>query len=172
MPITRYDGFTRALHWLMALLLLSQFVKLVEYVDGGEAWFRSTFGPYHSSIGFVLLLLALVRISWVLVRRDQRPALIGSPVAAMLASLGHKLLYLGMLALPLTGIAKLVGNGWGLTVFGNALIARGDKINWLIPLGEWHAPLSWVLALLIVGHILMGLLHHFILKDGSLRKIL
>lgn len=170
MSVTRYDGFTRLLHWLMAVLILSQFVKLVEYVDGGEAWFKGTFGPFHGSVGVVILVLAAIRIVWALLQCGKRPALTGN--GAVLASLGHKALYAGMLALPLTGIFKLVGNGWGLRVFDVQLIARGEEIEWMASMGEWHAPLSWALAIMILGHIVMGLVHQCILKDGSLKKII
>lgn len=171
MSVARYDGFTRLMHWVMALLILSQFVKFVEYLDGGEEWFKGTFGPFHGSVGFVILVLAVIRIIWSLLQCGKRPALTGS--GALAASIGHKALYAGMLALPLTGIFKLVGNGWGLNVFGTQLIARGgDKIEWMASLGEWHSPLSWALAIMVVGHIVMGLVHQFVLKDGSLKKII
>lgn len=75
--------------------------------------------------------------------------------------------------MPLSGIAVLVGNGYGLTVFGLDLLAGGGEVPWLAALGgAVHSPLAWLLVLMVLGHAGMALVHHFIRKDGVLRRML
>lgn len=86
--------------------------------------------------------------------------------------IGHGLLYLAMVLMPITGILTMVGGGYGLTAFGVPLIAEGEEIPWMSTLGSVHSPIAWILLLMIIGHIGIALLHHFVKKDDVLRRML
>lgn len=168
--ITRYDGFTRFLHWLMGLLILLQFAKFFDRIDDGEHWLGETVVPTHVSIGLLLLALILLRIFWTWRTRGMRPAYVGR--TAPLAKLGHFLLYAAMLLLPILGICYMIGNGYGLSFFGTRLVEKGPEIDLAMSIGALHSPLAWALLLLALGHTAAAFYHHFVERDGSMRRIL
>ncbi|MBU0522773.1 cytochrome b [Pseudomonas spirodelae] len=166
----RYGGISRLLHWAMALLIGWQLLKLGDRINDGEHWIGQTLVPWHVSIGSLLLILIGVRLLWALSQRQQRPQPVGP--TAPLVKAGHGLLYASMLLMPLTGLCVMLGNGYGLKVFGVQLLAKtGLKTDWLISLGNLHSPLAWLLLALVVGHIGAALFHHFVKKDDTLKRM-
>ncbi len=166
----RYGTITRSLHWLMAVLIAWQALKIFDRIDDGEHWIGETLVPWHVSIGTLLLVLVVLRMVWAATQRASRPA--QDPATAFLVRGGHFLLYAGMLLMPVTGILKMLGNGYGLTAFGVTLAARGEKTDWMATIGNLHPPIAWALLALIVGHVGIALLHHFVRKDNVLRRML
>ena len=169
----RYGTVSRLFHWGIALLAFWQLLKIFDRINDGEHWVGQTLVPYHISIGVLILVLMVFRIVWALSQRNNRPEAPPPPMMALLAKAGHFLLYAGLVLLPLTGIAIMVGNGYGLEVFGMQLVAGGDGIPWLADLGGiLHSPVAWLVLLMVVGHVGMALVHHFVKKDGVLRRML
>jgi len=168
----RYGTVSRVLHWAMAVLILWQALKLFDRIDDGEHWVGQTLVPWHISIGTLLLLLVLLRMVWTARNFSSRPDAPPPPLLGFVAKAGHVLLYAAMLLMPLTGISLMIGNGYGLTAFGIEFAARGEEIPWLATIGTLHPPIAWLLLLMIVGHGGMALVHHFVKKDGVLRRML
>ena len=172
--LQRYGTVSRFFHWAVALLVVWQALKIFDRIDDGEHWVGQTLVPWHISIGVLVLLLVVPRILWALRNRGNRPPAPPPAALGFLAKAGHVALYAALLLMPLTGIAIMVGNGYGLEVFGIELVAGGgDKIPWLAALGgTLHSPLAWLLLVMIAGHAGMALVHHFVKKDGVLRRML
>ncbi|MGE4323994.1 MAG: cytochrome b [Sphingobium sp.] len=166
----RYGKVSMALHWTMAALIGWQLLKFGDYIAKGEHWVSRTFVPWHISIGMLLLGLVVLRSLWAASQRKHRPR--QNPATALLVKTGHALLYAGMVLLPVTGALTMVGGGYGLTVFGLELVGTGDRIGWAAALGSLHAPVSWGFTLLVAGHIIIALAHHFIRRDDTLRRML
>jgi len=167
----RYGSVSRWLHWGMAILILWQFLKIGDRISDGEHWIGQTLVPWHISIGALLLVLAVVRVLWILKQSGQRPPL-GGPTAP-LARLGHILLYLVMLLLPITGILLMAGNGYGLQVFGMQIIAQSEsEIGWMATLGSLHSPLALLFVVLVIGHAAAALYHHFVVRDDTMKRML
>lgn len=167
----RYDRITRFFHWGMALLIFWEFLQLGGRINDGEHWVGRNLAVWHVSIGAVLLPLVVLRIGWTLRQRSQRPQHVGAK--GMLVKAGHFLLYLVMALVPVTGVLYMVGNGYGLTVFGAQLIAGSEtKVGWMISLGNLHSPLALVFVALVVGHIAAALYHRFVSRDGTLERML
>lgn len=167
----RYGTVSRCLHWGMALLLGWQMLKFFDRINDGEHWVGQTLVSWHVSIGTLLLVLIVLRIVWANLQRNHRPA--QDPATATLVKIGHFLLYACMAILPIAGIMILIGNGYGLTAFGVPLVAGGEKIEWMANLGgAVHSPLAWVLLVMVIGHIGIALVHHFMKRDGVLQRML
>ena len=167
----RYGSITRVFHWGMALLIIWQFMKFFDRINDGEHWLGETIVPWHVSIGSLLLVLIVLRLIWAATQKNNRPE--QEPSTAFLVKAGHGLLYLGMLLLPITGLMIMIGNGYGWNPFGLGLIARGGaEIGWLATLGSAHSLIAWSLLILVLGHAGIALLHHFVKKDGVLRRML
>lgn len=168
----RYGTVSRIFHWLMALLVVWQGLKIFDRIDDGEHWVGQTLVPWHISIGTLVLVLVVFRIAWALKNRHRRPPAPPPPMLGFLARSGHVALYAGMVLMPLTGISLMIGNGYGLTAFGIEIVPSGGELPWLADIGTLHPPIAWLLLALIVGHVVMALVHHFIRKDGVLRRML
>jgi len=108
----RYGLVSRVLHGAMGLLILWQLLKFFDRIAEGEHWVGQTLVPWHLSIGALLLLLAVLRTGWALSQLPNRPR--HDPATAWLVKAGHLALYLAMLALPVTGVLYMLGNGYGL----------------------------------------------------------
>ena len=153
----RYGRVTRMLHWAMALLLGWQFLTTLVKVLMEESALDEFMWGTHKAIGVLLMLLILLRLSWALHNRTQRP-----PSQGLAVSLGHVALYGLMLCVPLFALLRQYGSGRELTVFGMQLMPgfSGEKIEWLmLPANLFHGWGGWLLLLLIVGHVLMVLVH-------------
>ena len=166
----RYGSVTRWFHWGMGALIVWQLLKLFDRIDEGEHWVGQTLVPWHVSIGTLLLVLVVLRMAWAASQRKNRPA--HNPSTQFLVTAGHVLMYVAMALLPVTGILTMLGNGYGWTVFGVQLAAKGDEIPWMMAAGSLHSPIAWVLLLMIVAHIGIALVHHFVKKDGVLQRML
>lgn len=165
----RYDGVSRFFHWSMALLVGWQFLKFFDRINDGEHWVGETLVPWHISIGTLMLVLIALRVFWTARQKDKRPA--QDPAMASLVKAGHFLLYAGMVLLPITGVLAMLGGGYGWTAFGVPLAAEGEEIPWMAAIGSLHSPIAWSLLILVVGHVGMALVHHFIKKDGVLQRM-
>lgn len=166
----RYGSVSKVLHWLMAVLIFWQLLKLGDRISEGEHWIGQTLVPWHVSIGTLLLGLIVLRLLWVISQRQHRPQ--QNPATAKLVKVGHGLLFAGMLLMPVTGVLTMVGGGYGLTAFGLELLPKGEEIAWAATLGGFHSPLSWVLGTLIIGHIGIALFHHFVQRDDTIKRML
>ena len=167
----RCGTLTRFFHWSMAFLIGWQFLKFFDRLDDGEHWVGATLVPWHVSIGTLLLVLVALRLAWSLKQRHLQPEPL-APSTAFLVKAGHRLLYVGMVLMPITGILYILGNGYPLTAFGVELVAGGDEVAWMISVGGLHSPIAWALMLLTAGHILMALFHRFAKDDGIMQRML
>jgi cytochrome b561 len=177
---TRYTGVAIALHWLMALGVVALIVIGLSMTHLGLAP-ATKFKLYqlHKSIGVTILLAALLRLAWRLTHRP--PALPDMPpLERFAAQAAHVLLYLWLLALPLTGWAVVSASPFNLpTVLYGVLpwphlpifADLADKAPVYRSLKLIHAALAWALIALIAGHAGAALRHHFILRDGVLARM-
>jgi cytochrome b561 len=174
----RYGVAARSLHWLTVVLLAIQISVGVIMAYRGNAlnlWNAVTDLLYstHKSLGLVLLLLVVVRL---LVR------IIGGAPAAepsldrwqrVIAAANHAGLYVFLLVVPVLGWlgASLFP---ALEVFGVVPLppisgpdrAESDTVFLLHRLG------AFILATLVALHVGAALYHHFIRRDGVLRRML
>lgn len=133
----RYGLVSRALHWLMFLAYLAMFAIVILKNQNPEYKYLMA---YHVQVGLILLGVTGLRFLWALVNFTRRPA------SGLLAKLGHLAIYGLMFAVPAIGLARKFGKENG----NEALIQLGN---------QWHGLLGWVLAALVVGHVLMAIYH-------------
>lgn len=155
----QYGTVSRLFHWASAILVIWQFAKFFDRLNDGEHWIGENIASFHISVGAIFLLIVIARLIWATSQINRRP--VNPQSTSLLSSLGHIALYLVMVAIPLLGISFMVGNGYGLKVFGWQLVERGQKIPLLVDLGSLHSPLAWVLLALVIGHVSMAIKHHF-----------
>jgi len=153
-----YTAVQIGLHWLIALLILGQFLFHDGIHDAWRAVVRgtgqapSTAAMAHIWAGGVILILAVIRIA-IKIKRGS-PALPADEPAwqKMAAHAAHGLLYLLMLLIPLTGMAA-----W----FGGVEAAS-----------EGHEFLTGVLIVIFLIHFGGALYHRVILKSGVMERMI
>ncbi|MDO5643211.1 MAG: cytochrome b [Paracoccus sp. (in: a-proteobacteria)] len=165
-----YGRVTRALHWIMAALILWQFLGMGLRLGFGRQPFVSTFVGSHQPVGLILLGLILARMIWAFAMRRRRPAHLR---LAWAARLGHGALYALMLVVPLLALIRAWGGARAFAPFGFQIFpARDPAVEWAVTLGDMlHGELAWVLAVLIAGHVAMVILHERVWRDGTLARM-
>lgn len=163
-----------ALHWLIFLLFLVALV-CIEWRGlvprDGNTEFRALLRAFHVNAGLLVLPLAIVRIYQRIVFRV--PAIIAtSPAQRVAAEALHGVLYLVMLALPLTGVIFSQAGGREVAFFGMALpqmVAQSPELRSVVK--EVHEFIGNAVYWLVGLHIIASLWHHIVLKDDTLRRM-
>ncbi|CAK7010569.1 MAG: hypothetical protein KER_00389 [Kerstersia gyiorum] len=168
----RYGLVTRVLHGAMALLFAWQFLGMAIKLSQGRTPLAAFFVGTHAPVGTLLLMLLAVRLIWAGGNLRHRPPQ-GQGWQALAARLGHGMLYLLMLMVPLLAGLRAYGSGRGLNVWGwQVLPATGAKVDWMMAPGNaLHGVLAWCLLALIGGHIAMALWHRVVLRDGVMARM-
>ena len=169
---TSYDGVAIALHWLTALLVVTNFTLAQIwdwYPDETKGWMEDA----HMSFGVLLAAVVVARLIWRLIPGHQVSSLQAGWMR--LASKGtHYLLYALLLAEAALGFAFRWGAGRSLTFFGTGIpplipeLERGFRRE----LREFHEWIGWAIVILALIHALAALYHHYVLKDRVLSRML
>lgn len=168
-----WDGLTRSLHWLMALLILAQAVGgwVIDEMDRSPLKVDAM--TAHKSLGITVLLLVVVRLLWRWAHPAPPPPAGSKPWEIRAARLAHIALYLLMITVPLSG--------W----LSASTSVVPWKFWWLIPwpriagpskdlheiAEELHEGLIWALAVVLAVHVAAALFHHFVKRDQVLRRM-
>lgn len=167
----RYSRVAQLLHWTIAILILFNLWLGFAHDSLPRDW---QVMPVHKSVGLTVLALTLARIVWRLMH-PAPPMLATTPQwEKLMANLTHYAFYALMLVMPLTGwIMTSAGDrplGWFfLFDVPKFDVVKGDAVVGLS--GTGHEILGYLFAALIVLHMAAALRHHFVLKDGTLRRM-
>jgi len=169
--VQRYDTRTVCLHWLTAglVIILWCLGQTIDWFPRGvpRIFARST----HISLGAVLALVLLTRIWWRLTGGEHLTAL-GSRTVQSLAKAMHMALYLVLLAAVILGVANTWVRGDNLfNLYKIASVAPGNKAL-RASVEDYHAFAANLLLILAGLHAAAGLAHQYILKDGTLNRML
>jgi cytochrome b561 len=171
---SRYGAVAKFLHWSIVILIIAQYVLAEaadELPDGIE---KLATISRHKSLGMLVLGLALLRILWKLVSKGQ-PSPVPMPAwQRAAAAAGHGLLYLLVLAQPISGWMMSSAANYPVSFFGlfqfPAIVGPNPGAHETYE--EVHEALFTALLVVAVIHALAALYHHVWLKDDSLRRML
>ena len=171
-PADRYTRVAVVLHWAIAALILLQIGLGWYMVDLPKGPDRSWFIALHKSFGITTAFLILLRVAWRLTHRP--PALPAWFPAwqARAAEITHRLLYLCMVLMPLSGYLSASFTKYPMKWFGMSFPKAGwedDFINAIF--NGLHKGTSILLVALFVLHAGAALRHLF-QGDGVFRRIL
>ena len=180
-----YGLVAKWLHWGTAILFLGSYVS-VYYRE----WFTEARTPenwtvlqLHLSIGMTIAVIVVLRILWRISNRSLDPEP-GGKLEHRAAKLGHLALYAVMIIMPVTGYlatgvnteyfflfdipsfksTELFANIFGMDMTFEEFEKPLDFIHKKI-MGEW---LVWML---ILGHALAAMYHHFVKRDRTLSRM-
>lgn len=173
--LSRYGAPLRAIHWLTVLAIIVAFgVTYLEAFFARGTPGRAAIWWTHISVGLLVVALVAVRIP-VRVFGSNPPAStqISRPVA-IASHVVHGLLYLLLIATPLVGIylAFLRGNAvsfFSLFTIPSPIAVNRDLARQVV---EVHEVLANALVVLALLHAAAAILHHVVLKDDVLKRML
>lgn len=159
----RYKSIVVWIHWITALFVVAQVVVGFTFANMERGPERMEVFTWHKTIGATILVLALLRLA---VRLLNPPPPYPSDFPKwerFLAVWNHRLFYVLLIALPLTGLAAVSGRAEDGTVpllFGLALpaipgIARENGF------GDAHEVLVFTTLALVVLHVGAALYNQF-----------
>ena len=169
-----YTSTAKVLHWLKALMffgLLALGFYMHELPLSPE---KLQFYAWHKWAGVTVFLLVLFRLYWRVTHRP--PALPESMPRPLqrVAHAGHFIIYILMIAIPLSGWLMSSAKGFQTVWFGLVpipdLIGKDKECGDL--LAAVHQSLNLLFIAVLVGHIGAALKHHFVDKDDILTRML
>lgn len=161
-------------HWLSAVLTLFLF---------GVGYYLTSYGYYspdylkiahlHYALGIVLFGLIVIRLVWRL--SSKTPATLVNSFAAKIGIAFSKLvLYVALFAILISGYFICTSEGQSIDVFGlfqmpSITTLELEQLNLA---GLTHKYVAWGLMVLVVIHAGAALVHHFVIRDRTLVRML
>ncbi|MEM9530659.1 MAG: cytochrome b/b6 domain-containing protein [Pseudomonadota bacterium] len=170
-----YHPLSRFLHWLVAALIVVQYVlaQLAERAEHADATVRLLgLVANHKSVGMTVLALVAFRLVWRFLKPV--PALPPMPSWQITASkVSHGLLYALLLALPLTGWLMSSASAYSVSWFNLFQIPDliGPDADLKGTLETIHEILAKALFVMAVIHVLAALKHFVVDRDGVLERM-
>jgi cytochrome b561 len=194
-PATRYTKTAKVLHWLIAIGIFVMFgigwfmadlpkdvpkqttfdvfdLGIFTWQASEEISPRTLYFNLHKSIGVTIFALILVRILWRFTHKP--PAILATYKTweRKLASGAHHLLYLLMVALPVSGVLMAINSKYGIKWFGMDFLGGTDNKPMRDLFKETHEIIGIIILLVIILHIVGALKHKLIDKDETLNRML
>ena len=171
----RWGPVSQALHWSIALLVLAMAAigLSLDELPRSPKWFWVY--DLHKSIGLLLLALVVVRLAWRLYA-GAPPSVSGLPrIQRFAAGATHAVLYLLILAMPLSGWLYDSASGLRpLQWFGLFAVPRlvGADEDLADDLHDLHEDLFAILVVVALLHVAAAVWHHVFRGDATLARML
>jgi cytochrome b561 len=169
----RYTGVAVALHWLVALLVLGSFVVGTYMVALDLSPWKLKVYSWHKWTGVTIFLLVALRLAW---RFSHRPPALPASVPQWqrhASAIAHALLYLLLLAVPLSGWVMSSAGGFPVVYFGVLQLPDlvGKDKGFFELMKSVHYGLNKALLALALAHVAAALKHHFLDRDDVLARM-
>lgn len=163
-----------ALHWLTVLLIVAMAVLGLSMTELPNSMTKLRLYALHKSLGLSVLAITALRLGWRLVA-GAPAALAGTPRWQLIAArASHTLLYLLLLAMPLSGWAYNSAANFALQWFGlfnlPKLLSPDPGLKAVFH--AVHETLFWTLAAIVLVHAGAALWHHYRQRDATLVRML
>lgn len=191
----RYTKTAIVLHWLIALGIFGMLAfgwymtdlpkeapKQIAYdlFDWGLVTWqlaeaaspRTFYFNLHKSIGITLFALIIFRIFWRISHRPPAPLTSLKAWERKLSTGAHHLLYLLMVAIPVSGLVMSIASKYGVKWFGLDFIAGIDSKPLREIFHEVHEIAGLLLVAILALHILGALKHKFVDKDDTMKRMM
>jgi superoxide oxidase len=171
----RFDQTSIILHWLTVLLIVVQFVSIWarETVDH-HSNLAVTLLSLHRSAGVLIWIVVVTRLCWRRYFAYLPPFPPSMPrFQQILAKANEYGLYILLLAMPITGLARVLLRGEPFELFVweiPALLEPDPAIRSVFV--QAHAIGAKALMVLIALHAGAALFHRLVLRDGVLQRML
>lgn len=191
---SRYTRTAVVLHWLIALFLVVMFVlgwfmsdipkegpkqSAYDLLNLGiytwqlaeEVTPRTFYFNLHKSLGLTIFALIAIRFLWRITHKPPAFLTTYNPMERKVATGSHHLLYLTMVAVPLTGLVMGIYSKYGVKWFGLDFLPGLDNKGIREVFEEVHEIVGIVLLVLVALHVAGALKHKFIDKDDTMKRM-
>jgi cytochrome b561 len=164
-PLLRYSNVNVAFHWVTAALVLFQIWLGLSFADMAEGPHRANLFTWHRTIGAIILLTVLARLTYRLMNPPPPYPPQLPRWERVAGTWNHRLFYLLLIALPIGGLLAVSGHTPGPTIslLGGVAIPKIPGISEQLgdTAGDVHSAAAWLLIVLIVLHAGAALKHQF-----------
>lgn len=172
--MTRYDRPTVVLHWLTAGLVITLFSLALVWglLEHGTA-LRKELQYLHISLGILLAIVIIIRIAWR-ATRGRHLASTATGIGKWAAKSMHLAFYF-LLTLQIgSGFALRWAQAESFTFFRLFTVEIPGSGNKTLAhtLEALHDTVGWVLIILVGLHAAAALIHHYLLRDDTLKRML
>jgi cytochrome b561 len=172
-PSSRYDAATMTLHWLTAGLIVALFAlaEVWLFLRRGT-WLRLELQWIHVSLGLILSVVFILRLVWRFSFAKRIPhATTG--FTHLVATSIHLSLYVLLAVQVALGFLFRWAQGpvslFGLFAIPSPIVISLGARHWIAFLHYYSA---WLIIIMACGHALAALIHHYVMRDGILRRML
>lgn len=173
-PVNGYSATAKTLHWLMAVAILSALPIGIMLDKVPEGAFQNTLYDIHRSLGSVILLLAVIRLSYRLIHGAPEADPTLAPHERVLSHFVHVALYVMMIAVPIGGWAATSAYGAPIYVFWlfelPPILGKDEKLA--ETLFGLHKAGALTMGALILLHLAGVVMHAFIKRDGVVARMM
>ncbi|MEM7188038.1 MAG: cytochrome b [Pseudomonadota bacterium] len=169
-----YSGIDRINHWIVAIAVIGMIIAgwalSLDMIDKEAArGVRNT----HKGIGILILIFAVWRVGWRLITGFPEAVAGIAAWQAKASKIAHYVLMACLFLMPITGILNGYFGGRTAKVFG---LFQIDPAPVKVPdmkelFSNAHMVIGIVLTLIVLVHVAAALKHHFVDKDGVLRRM-
>ncbi|MEW6093699.1 MAG: cytochrome b/b6 domain-containing protein [Chloroflexota bacterium] len=167
----RYHPILVGIHWLSAFLVIAMLIMglfILRRMPNIEA--KIPYLAIHMATGIIILLLTILRLVVRFSTKLPAPARAGRASLDLVGNITHILLYLGMIAMGLSGLGIASQAGLMDIVLGRS----GDSLPinlYIYPSRFGHAYVGMALLLLISLHVAAAFYHQFLRKDNLFARM-
>lgn len=173
----RYRPLQRHLHWIIFILVVAAYVLInLHHATSRGTFIHGVTEHAHMVVGVLVLLLMLPRL-WLRGKYGAPPY--EPPLqrgVRWLARITHWALYAFLVIQPMLGLAYRQLEGKSVSLLGVTLIpsfvSHPDKALAKELFFQYHALLGTIFYWIIGLHILAALWHHYLRRDGTMRRML
>ena len=163
-----YDSVAIALHWIIALFIIA-LVTSAQIAGGMEGPQRGAILGWHKAGGVIVLCLVLLRSLWRITHPAPEP-IKTSPVLDTIANVVHRVFYLLLLAMPISGILMSFYFGRGIDLLGIPPLLE-KNVELAKTFGAAHGMIMNAILALVLVHVSAALWHHYGRRDGTLARM-
>ena len=171
----QYGWVSITLHWTLAIVLIAMYFVgdyMVE-LDYYDTWYHRA-PQIHKEVGVVIGMLMVFRLLWNTLQVTPQHVGEDKAYVKFLAKAAHFILYFLVFLLVISGYLISTAKGQGIDVFGlfelPAFLPDNKDRGELA--GQIHEWIGLGFMALIALHTFAALLHHFVFKDRTLKRML
>jgi cytochrome b561 len=168
-----FDGVIIAFHWATVIIVLGLLTTALIHTQSRDDITRVLMLRIHRSLGVTIWLVTVSRLVWRLTQAKLPPFPTAmSVIHRTCVTVGEYCLYALLVIQPMTGFGATITRGRTFPLFWwhvPPLMPRYPVLENALFLA--HRIGAWTLIVLITGHAVAALVHHFLLRDEVLARM-
>ena len=164
-----YGLISKLFHWVMAALMIATYVLGISLENNYEYYYEILM--FHNTLGLLILFLAIFRLSWKFINIRPKPIL-KNKILINVAKTNYFLFYSIFFLQPISGylLTNLQGDAVMFLNFELVeILSHNSDLMYIFKI--FHEYSSNVLLVLFFIHTGAALMHHFVFRDRTLKRM-